>query len=244
VNSNDAQSKTVGPVPSPAPSDASRRPQRLRRLHHLWPDRNGNISYLLTLCIQDRAPVLATDETLDRLVAFLLDSPTRYNWFGRRFVLMPDHLHLITHQGANAITLGQWIKALKAVVGGVGPVPSRGQSQMAPSPAPSHPFTRTPRTWRWQTGFHDHKFRAPESESRKWEYICLNPVRAKLVQRPEDWPYAGEIFFERDGPKFIKGIPPLLDTRLLIEEPAVGHVPPRGASSRPQTPREGTRPTT
>ena len=56
-----------------------------------------------------------------------------------------------------------------------------------------HEFTRIKRSWRWQDGFHDHKFRTPESESRKWEYVCLNPVRYGLVKRPEEWPFGGEI---------------------------------------------------
>src|SRR5258708_31673060 len=183
-------------------------PRRLRRLHRVWPDSDGNISYLLTFCVQDRLRVLDNEETFQRLVSFLLDSPRRYHWFGRRFVLMPDHLHLIAHQGYEAIRLGQWVKALKAVVGGlkpsdhrpvgapglqstagaavVGRVPSRGDS--------AHPFTRIPRSWRWQSGFHDHKLRTRDSEARKWEYVCLNPVRYHLVQRPEDWPYGGEVF--------------------------------------------------
>ena len=80
---------------------------------------------------------------------------------------MPDHLHLLAAQAENAVTLGAWVKALKAVVG--------------------------QRELRWQTGFFDHVLRSEESESEKWEYIRQNPVRAGLVQAPEDWPYAGEL---------------------------------------------------
>ena len=32
---------------------------------------------------------------------------------------MPDHIHLVAHQGHEAVRLGQWVKALKAVVGGL-----------------------------------------------------------------------------------------------------------------------------
>ena len=39
--------------------------------------------------------LLANEIVYERLVGFLLDSPLRYEWFGRRFVVMPDHLHLI-----------------------------------------------------------------------------------------------------------------------------------------------------
>ena len=44
-------------------------------------------------------------------------------------------------------------------------------------------------------------------------------MRYHLVQRPEDWPYGGELFHdEPGGPRLIRGTPPLLDTGILIEE--------------------------
>jgi hypothetical protein len=73
----------------------------------------------------------------------------------------------------------------------VGRLPSAGV------PAPrhgEHVFTRIQRAWSWQDGLHDHKFRTLESKSWKWEHVCLNPVRYGLVQRPEAWPFGGEIF--------------------------------------------------
>ena len=267
------------PVPShgvPAPATDESSPRRLRRLHRVWPDRDGNISYLLTLCVDGRTRVLDNEETFQRLVAFLLDSPTRYRWFGRRFVVMPDHIHLIAHMGHEAVRLGQWVKALKAVVGGlkpreerpvgapglqdatpdaasgdaaykntthpadVGRVPSPGVPVPNPGAIP-HEFSRVNRAWRWQEGFHDHKFRTPESESRKWEYICLNPVRYGLVRRPEEWSFGGEIFYdEAGGPRLIRGTPPLLEAGMLIEKVDGGMTPGEGTG----TPGEGTRPTT
>ncbi len=112
----------VGRVPShggPDPVSVKPPPRRLRRLQRVWLDRNGNISYLLTMCVDGRGRTLDNESIFGRLVAFLLDSPVRYHWFGRRFVVMPDHIHLIAHMGQDAHRLGQWIKALKAVVGGL-----------------------------------------------------------------------------------------------------------------------------
>ena len=187
----------VGRVPprgDPTPDESP--PRRLRRLHRVWPDRDGNISYLLTLCVDGRGRVLDDEATFQRLTAFLLDSTSRYRWFPRRFVVMPDHIHLIAHQGPEAVRWGQWIKALKAVVGGlerrvdcawespVGerPVGGTGPTTRCPfggmpgegtGPSPGgvtdHEFTRIKRSWRWQDGFHDHKFRTPKGEQRKWE---------------------------------------------------------------------------
>ena len=45
----------------------------------------------------------------------------------------------------------------------------------------------------WQPGFDDHLLRSDESYAAKWDYVFQNPVRAGLVNRVEDWPYAGEI---------------------------------------------------
>jgi hypothetical protein len=37
-------------------------------------------------------------------------------------------------------------------------------------------------------------------------YESMNPVRAGLVDRPKDWPYGGEIVYDRTGqPKVIRG---------------------------------------
>jgi len=43
----------------------------------------------------------------------------------------------------------------------------------------------------WQRGFHDRCLaRADETLADVARYIVENPVRAGLVQRPEDWPYS------------------------------------------------------
>jgi putative transposase len=194
----------------PQPTDSS--PRRIRRLHHVWPDRDGNISYLLTLCVGGRRSVLDNEMTFVRFTSFLLDSPPQYGWFGRRFVILPDHLHLIARQGTNAVRLGEWVKALKAVVGGL------QRRDVSPTKEQLMQFKRVARSWRWQEGYHDHKFRSRESESRKWEYVCLNPVRYGLVRRPEEWPFGGEVFYEESAaPLLIRGTPPLLESGILIE---------------------------
>ncbi len=48
----------------------------------------------------------------------------------------------------------------------------------------------------WQGRFFDHLLRSDESRSKKWDYVCNNPVRAGLAAKTEDWPYRGSIHFE------------------------------------------------
>jgi REP element-mobilizing transposase RayT len=42
---------------------------------------------------------------------------------------------------------------------------------------------------RWQRDFFDHRLRNPDSATEKAHYIRMNPVRAGLCEKPEDWPY-------------------------------------------------------
>jgi len=140
-------------------------PRRLRRLQNVWAG-DGFPRFFLTICTQDRLAVLANDTVHQRLRGFMAGSVARYGWHVGGYVLMPDHLHLLVAQGHGAVTLGEWVKALKAMLGR--------------------------REFRWQPGFFDHVLRSRESETEKWEYIRHNPVRKQLVTRPEDWPYAGD----------------------------------------------------
>jgi hypothetical protein len=43
----------------------------------------------------------------------------------------------------------------------------------------------------WQPRFFDRALRTVQEYNEKVEYIHLNPVRAGLVSRPEDWRWSG-----------------------------------------------------
>ena len=161
----------VGPVPRPggvknmATDQNQSRPKRLRRLGRVWPEPGR---YFLTFCASDRQPVLANAKVHDRVQRFISDSLNRYGGWVHGIVLMPDHIHLIVSMASGSVVLGEWIKAFKAVVAN--------------------------REFRWQPGFFDHVLRSEESLSEKWDYIRMNPVRAGLVKRPEDWAFS--VFFD------------------------------------------------
>jgi REP element-mobilizing transposase RayT len=86
---------------------------------------------------------------------------------------MPDHLHVFVSAG-EVKSLSRWMKALKGVL-------SNQLKALGEKP----PF--------WQQGFFDHVLRSGESYSEKWEYVRRNPVRAGLVEDPDDWEYGGSI---------------------------------------------------
>ena len=48
--------------------------------------------------------------------------------------------------------------------------------------------------FRWQSGAFHHRIRSWESVEAKYLYMLNNPVRRRLVDRVEEWPYQGELF--------------------------------------------------
>jgi len=47
--------------------------------------------------------------------------------------------------------------------------------------------------WRWQSDMWDVQIRSGEHYHEKWEYVRQNPLRAGLVQEPDEWPWNGEV---------------------------------------------------
>jgi putative transposase len=94
------------------------------------------------------------------------------HWQVGPYMLMPDHLHLFAMPGGGSATFDRWIQYWKSM------------------------FTKRMcnRDWRWQSGGLHHRIRSWEGAEAKRQYMMMNPVRAGLVARPEDWRFRGEIF--------------------------------------------------
>jgi putative transposase len=139
--------------------------------------------YFVTFNTYTRASLLARPEVHETFINYCRRAAEFHIGVGR-YVLMPDHIHLFVCFGIGCTTtLSEWIKGLKRVLDrvlvlvGQKPVKLSGQKL----------------TSFWQPGFDDHLLRSDESYAAKWDYVFQNPVRAGLVTRAEDWPYAGEI---------------------------------------------------
>jgi putative transposase len=120
--------------------------------------------FFVTICCEPRGlNQLARPDT----GAGLLADATLYHqqnlWCLHLLLLMPDHLHAILAVDAGwrlSEVIRNW-KRLTARTHGV----------------------------RWQRGFFDHRLRPGENLELKSRYVRQNPVRARLVPRPEDWPF-------------------------------------------------------
>jgi len=123
----------------------------------------------LTACTRNRSRWLASNEVHLLLHELWVGSDA---WLVGDYVLMPDHLHLFAAPNpTKCVELENWVRYWKSQ------------------------FTKRHgnATHRWQTDHWDRRVRKEENYLEKWEYVRNNPVRHKLVTKPEDWPYQGKI---------------------------------------------------
>jgi putative transposase len=122
--------------------------------------------FVTSVCAQRRT-VFQRDVASDLLVDVFLHYRGQGKYLLHDFVIMPDHFHAL-------ITPAQEISLERAVQFIKGGFSFRLKSQ---SPV-------------WQASFTNHRIRDEEDFERHREYIWMNPVRAGLVRKAEDYPYS------------------------------------------------------
>jgi len=130
----------------------------------LWVDPHQEIYFITINCRERGQNQLATDKISAALLATVRHRQDNFLWWPHIFLLMPDHLHaLVSFPPAGqplSTIVSQW-KEWTAKESGIG----------------------------WQRDHFEHRLRHDEGRRQKADYILENPVRKKLVLRPEDWPF-------------------------------------------------------
>jgi putative transposase len=91
-------------------------------------------------------------------------------WAVGRYTIMPDHIHLFAGEHGS-IPLDNWVRYWKSQF-------SKRHGN------PNH---------RWQTDHWDRRMRSAAEYEDTWNYVFWNPVRAGLVESPNQWPWSGEL---------------------------------------------------
>jgi len=124
-------------------------------------------TFFITSVTAQRRTLFRRTATADLLVDVFLRYREQRKYLLHDFVVMPDHFHaLITP--ASEISLERAVQFIKG-----------GFSFRLKSSLPV-----------WQESFTNHRIRDDEDFARHREYIRMNPVRAGLVQRAEDYPHS------------------------------------------------------
>jgi len=146
-------------------------PKRRKLPHEIpeWVDPAQEI-YFITICSKPRGQrQLTLPETWEKLIESVRFRHDAQTWFVHVFLVMPDHIHALLSFSRTERNIQTSIAAWKA-------------------------YTAKTIGIRWQSNFFEHRLRSNESFEEKAEYIRNNPVRAGLVEKPDDW---SQIFIGR-----------------------------------------------
>ena len=151
-------------------------PQRKTLPHEilLWVDPQNETYFITVNCAERLKNQLAVPDVSARLFETVRHRQEMLLWWPYLFLLMPDHVHAL-------ISFPSSGKPLKTIV-------SKWKE-----------WTAKEIGIVWQRDFFEHRLRHDESRREKADYILQNPVRKKLVVRPEDWPY---VYFADGRPEF------------------------------------------
>jgi len=124
-------------------------------------------TFFITSITAQRRTIFQRDSTANLLIEVLLHYRADKKYLLHEFVIMPDHFHaLITPSPDVSLE-----RAAQFIKGGFS-------------------FRLKSRFPVWQPSFTNHRIRGANDFGQHREYIYMNPVRAGLAQRPEDYPFS------------------------------------------------------
>jgi len=147
---------------------ARKPPPRLRSFDYI-----GFHRYFLTICTFGRARIFVDAAPIHLVMADLSRTSEDERFAVIAYCFMPDHLHLLVegmHPAADARAFARIFKQRSAF---------RWKQQHG--------------TMLWQRSYFEHVLRDEEDTIGVARYLLENPVRACLVNRPEDYPYLGSM---------------------------------------------------
>jgi len=130
----------------------------------------GTSYFVTTRCWQGRS-VFQVTQIAEILVQTMARYRDRGDYLLHEFVVMPNHIHLLLTPSLTT----SLEKAVQVIKGGSSHAIHKQRAQ---------------RMEIWQEGFYDWTIRDLTDWRLKVNYIRMNPVQARLVVRPEDWPYS------------------------------------------------------
>ena len=162
------------------------RPQRLRDFSYV-----GQHRYFLTICVKERAPVFTNDSVARFVIAQFLLCANVHGFEVLAYCAMPDHFHALVIGLTDTSDLRALLHAFK-----------RDTSYWWKQQGPNGSL--------WQEGFHDRVLREHDVNEAVIRYILMNPVRARIVADPRDYPYLGAEKYD---------VPTLLESSFLWTPP-------------------------
>lgn len=131
---------------------------------------DGQNAFAVTICVKPRRNVFRTADRIEPLIVEMRRMHADGAWGVYAYCVMPDHVHLVANAGSAG--LSHAVRLFKGRVAAWWRQHGDGQPL-------------------WQPSYFEHRIRSSEGFRDKCEYAFQNPVRAGLVARAEDYPWAG-----------------------------------------------------
>jgi putative transposase len=128
-------------------------------------------TFFTSFATWERRSILQSNPLCDLLLDVLRENRAKLRFQVHEFVFMRDHVHLI-------LTPGPFVpleKAMQFIKGGFS---YRAKKEMN--------FNGE----MWQKGYNERRIRGAEEYAQQMEYVWMNPVKAGLVERPEEYLYS------------------------------------------------------
>jgi putative transposase len=133
----------------------------------------GRRWFFITMCTANRPKFFTTSKICNWFLTVLRRDIATHSFAVHAYCLMPDHAHLLLEGLESKSDLLQLVKAVKTKT--------------------STPFAKKTGHPLWQKKFYDHILRQNDSPDDVAWYIWMNPVRAGICSRPEEYPFLGSL---------------------------------------------------
>ena len=143
-------------------------PARSHPAHGVHRTLNLPTIVFLTLCTKDRRPYLAARDVHELLLDVWRKADA---WLVGRYVVMPDHIHLFAGPVGCDMPFDPWVRFWKSQFTRRCPIEGHA----------------------WQSDHWDRRLRNGDSYEQKWDYVRQNPVRHRLANTADEWPFQGEL---------------------------------------------------
>ncbi len=134
-------------------------------------DYTSQRTFFATFCVSNRQRSFADARLADIAKEVILGYRRREWYWLLAYSIMPDHIHMLVRLRERRRSLSRVIATIKAQI-------IRRARTLGLSIA-------------FQWGYHDWILRSDQDPRAFAKYIAANPVRAKLVLTPADYPYCG-----------------------------------------------------
>ena len=142
------------------------RPKRLAGFNY-----GGRYRYFLTFCARERLPVFKDVHVVEQTLGQFRRTSTIEHFAILAYCVMPDHAHLLVEGLQPNSDFRRFAKMTKQRSGGA--------------------YARSRGARLWQEGYYERVLRDDDDARALAKYIVNNPVRAGLVDAPEDYPFIG-----------------------------------------------------